>query len=108
MQEPADNAPDAPQIDVVIEVTQSAIVIDQAGDASVMQSSLQDDEAIATDEPLNRLERIAADLGAWLITFTDHWHLQSSPWFVVDNHPIGSMIDRTPPPADDSSSTPTQ
>src|SRR5437879_6301776 len=95
MQEPADSDPAPPiEIDTIIEVSQSAIVLDQA-DSSELVQSLVNAETAAPDEPLNRMERIAADWGAWIITVVERWHLQSAPSFVVDGHPISDLLDPT-------------
>ncbi|MGZ3682098.1 MAG: hypothetical protein ACXVDI_26360 [Ktedonobacterales bacterium] len=99
MQEPADSDP-APPIDTIIEVSQSAIVLNQV-DLSTVALSLVTAEALAPDEPLNRMERFAADWGAWIITFVERWHLQSAPSFIVDGHPITDLLDPAPSPTED-------
>lgn len=105
MQEPADNDP-APPIDTVIEVSQSAIVLSPIDSPEVVQSSL-DAESPLTDEPLNRVERIAADWGAWIITVVERWHLQSAPSFAVDDHPIADLLDPISSPTEDNPNPPT-
>ncbi|MGZ3675377.1 MAG: hypothetical protein ACXVCO_13810 [Ktedonobacterales bacterium] len=99
MPEPADNDP-APPIDTLIEFSQSAIVLHQVGSSDSAQS-LVNAETPAPDEPLNRIERIAADWGAWIITFVERWHLQSAPSFVFDGHPIADLLDPAPSPTED-------
>jgi len=104
MQEPADSDPASP-IDAIIEVSQSAIVLNQVNASKVAQS-LVTAETPAPDEPLNRVERIAADWGAWIITFIERWHLQRAPTFVVDGHPIGDLLDPAPSPTEESPDAP--
>lgn len=103
MPEPADSDPASP-IDTIIEFSQSAIVLNQA-DSSDSAQSLVNAETPAPEEPLNRMERIAADWGAWIITFVERWHLQSAPSFVVDGHPIADLLEPAPSPTEDDPGT---
>lgn len=105
MQEPPESD-SAPQIEAVIEVSHTTIEI-EATDSSAGAQSMADGGAPFADEPLNRLERIAANFGAWIVTFADRWHIQSSPNFVVDGRPISDLLDPTHSPAEDDPSAPT-
>lgn len=91
MQEPADSVLATAHVETVIESSQSAIALDQAQVPGIAPS-LEEGEAPTTDEPLNLLERIAANCGAWIITLVERWHLQSGPSLIVDGHPIGDLL----------------
>lgn len=99
MQEPAESDP-APPIEAVIEVSYTTIDLETA-DSSTGAQILADGEAPLADEPLNRLERIAATFGAWIVTFAERLHIQSGPSFVVDGRPVGDLLDPTPFPTED-------
>ena len=105
MREPADSESEPP-IEAVIEVSHSTIEVYQT-DASDGAQSLADGETLMADEPLNRLERIAANLGAWVVTVAERWHIQSGPAFVVDGRPIGDLLDPVQSPTEDDPGAPT-
>ncbi len=104
MQEPADNVLAAPSIDTVIEVSQDAVVRDQATISEAAQP-LEDSEAPDPDEPLNRVERIAADFGAWVLTAAMRWHLQGSPCFIADGRSLCDVEESALSPAQDTPKT---
>ncbi len=101
MQEPVDNVLATPSVDTVVEVSQDAAVIDRATTSETAQS-LEESEAPGPDEPLNRVERIAADFGAWVVTAAVRWHLQSSPCFVADGRSLCDVEESSLYPANDA------
>lgn len=106
MQEPAESDP-APQIETVIEVSHSTVTFDEISSSEISQG-LGNDETPLTDEPLNRMERIAAGFGAWIITIVERWHLQDGPSFAVDDHPINGLLEPVPTSTENSPDAPTQ
>lgn len=106
MQEPTDSDLAVPSIDVIIEVSQEVIAFDQETPSEIAQSP-DDGELRSPDEPLNRMERIAANFGAWIVTFADHWHIQGSPYFIADIRPLGDLRDAAPVTTENGPTTPT-